>query len=52
MAHRAEKAPCGLRLTTWGVITSVHIRTWQESAFLWAWLIVTILLTVSKLLGS
>ena len=33
-------------------VASVHIGTWQESAFLWVWLIVTILLTVSKLLGS
>ena len=33
-------------------VASVRIGTWQESAFLWAWLIVTILLTVSKLLGS
>ena len=33
-------------------VASVHIGTWQESAFLWAWLIVTLLLTVSKLLGS
>ena len=32
-------------------VASVRIWTWQESAFLWAWLIVTILLTVSKLLG-
>ena len=32
-------------------VASVHIGTWQESAFLWAWLIVTLLLTVSKLLG-
>lgn len=32
-------------------VASVHIGTWQESAFLWAWLIVTLLLTVFKLLG-
>lgn len=32
-------------------VASVRIGTWQETAFLWGWVIVTILITIVKLLA-
>lgn len=32
-------------------VASVRIGTWQESAFLWAWLIVTVVVTTAMLLA-
>ena len=32
-------------------LASVRIGTWQESAFLWLWVIVTVVVTIAKLLA-